>query len=218
MRRLVHDNQTLTQRLIDEMLPEFHVLKADTMPLGLCMDKGLPPTIVAGVGTAASPTAPPPGETIPPADDDDVYITTIIPAVVIAAMLLLASLIACFLYRKKHKGKLSMQDSSTFINKGIPIIFADELEDKPDPAKPPVIMKEERPPLPSPEYPRGATPQTGRRTITPRGADIADSAALTSTQRHPLRRYMLTGGPRLLPPTGSHRHMSHLSTRLSLKM
>ncbi|KAH8020326.1 hypothetical protein HPB51_000643 [Rhipicephalus microplus] len=92
-------------------------------------------------------------------------------------MLLLAALIACLLYRKKRKGKLSMQDSSTFINKGIPIIFADELEDKPDPAKPPVIMKEERPPLPPPEYPRGATPQTGRRTITPRGADIADSAA-----------------------------------------
>lgn len=177
MRRLVHDNQTLTQRLIDEMRPEFHVLKADTMPLGLCMDKGLPPTIVAGAGTAAAPTAPPPGETIPPADDDDVYITTIIPAAVIAAMLLLAALIACLLYRKKRKGKLSMQDSSTFINKGIPIIFADELEDKPDPAKPPVIMKEERPPLPPPEYPRGATPQTGRRTITPRGADIADSAA-----------------------------------------
>lgn len=174
MRRLVHDNRTLTQRLVEEMRPEFRILKADAMPLGLCMDMGLP-TVVVGP-TAAPPAAPPPaGEEVPPADDDDVYITTIIPAAVIAAMLLLAALVACLLYRKKRKGKLSMQDSSTFINKGIPIIFADELEDKPDPAKPPVIMKEERPPLPPPEYPRGATPQTGRRAATPRGPDAADT-------------------------------------------
>uniref|UniRef100_V5H8L8 Dystroglycan 1 n=2 Tax=Ixodes ricinus TaxID=34613 RepID=V5H8L8_IXORI len=171
MSRLVHDNRTLTQRLVDEMKPEFRILKADTMPLGLCMDKGLPSTSV--LHTAAPPPAaatPEVGDAsdVPPADDD-IYITTIIPAVVIAVMLLLAALVACMLYRKKRKGKLSMQDSSTFINKGIPIIFADELEDKPDPAKPPVIMKEERPPLPPPEYPRGgsssrgSTPQTGRR-------------------------------------------------------
>ncbi|EEC19072.1 dystroglycan, putative, partial [Ixodes scapularis] len=171
MSRLVHDNRTLTQRLVDEMKPEFRILKADTMPLGLCMDKGLPSTSV--LHTVAPPPAAAPPEVgdasdVPPADDD-IYITTIIPAVVIAVMLLLAALVACMLYRKKRKGKLSMQDSSTFINKGIPIIFADELEDKPDPAKPPVIMKEERPPLPPPEYPRGgsssrgSTPQTGRR-------------------------------------------------------
>lgn len=177
MQRLVHDNQKPTPRLIEVMRPDFHVLKADTMPLGPCMDKGIPTTFGVGQGTAAAPSVPPSGEAVPPADDDDVYITTIIPAAVIAAMLLLAALIACLLYRKKRKGKLSMQDSSTFINKGIPIIFADELEDKPDPAKPPVIMKEERPPLPPPEYPRGATPQTGRRAATPRGADIVDSAA-----------------------------------------
>ncbi|KAH8020325.1 hypothetical protein HPB51_000642 [Rhipicephalus microplus] len=53
MRRLVHDNQTLTQRLIDEMRPEFHVLKADTMPLGLCMDKGLPPYHCCGSGNSS---------------------------------------------------------------------------------------------------------------------------------------------------------------------
>ncbi|CAN7988092.1 unnamed protein product [Ixodes hexagonus] len=171
MGRLVHDNRTLTQRLVDAMRPDFRILKADTMPLGLCMDKGLPSTSVIHT------EAPPPSGVSPdvegaadvPPADDDIYITTIIPAVVIAVMLLLAALVACMLYRKKRKGKLSMQDSSTFINKGIPIIFADELEDKPDPAKPPVIMKEERPPLPPPEYPRGgsssrgSTPQTGRR-------------------------------------------------------
>lgn len=171
MTRLVHDNRTLTQRLVDEMRPEFRILKADTMPLGLCMDKGLPSTSVLHTEAPPPPPPVPPGvdaTDLPPADDD-IYITTIIPAVVIAVMLLLAALVACLLYRKKRKGKLSMQDSSTFINKGIPIIFADELEDKPDPAKPPVIMKEERPPLPPPEYPRGgsssrgSTPQTGRR-------------------------------------------------------
>ncbi|XP_064488826.1 dystroglycan 1-like isoform X2 [Ornithodoros turicata] len=164
MSYLVNDNRTLTQRLVEEMKPEFHILKTDTMPLGLCLDQGLPTTSV--VNTEAAPPAVDPDVT---PSDDDIYITTIIPAVVIAVMLLLAAIVACFLYRKKRKGKMTMQDSSTFINKGIPIIFADELDDKPDPAKPPVIMKEERPPLPPPEYPRsvgssrGSTPQTDRR-------------------------------------------------------
>lgn len=164
MSYLVNDNHTLTQRLVDEMKPEFRILKTDTMPLGLCLDQGLPATSV--VNTEAAPPAIDPDVT---PSDDDIYITTIIPAVVIAVMLLLAAVVACFLYRKKRKGKMTMQDSSTFINKGIPIIFADELDDKPDPAKPPVIMKDERPPLPPPEYPRsaggsrGSTPQTDRR-------------------------------------------------------
>lgn len=171
MSYLVNDNRTVTQRLVDEMKPEFRILKTDTMPLGLCLEQGLPTTSV--VNTEAAPPAVDPD--ITPGDDggDNVYITTIIPAVVIAVMLLLAAIVACFLYRKKRKGKMTMQDSSTFINKGIPIIFADELDDKPDPAKPPVIMKEERPPLPPPEYPRsvggsrGSTPQTDRRRAAP---------------------------------------------------
>lgn len=142
---MFNDNYTISQRLINEFSKDFNVTNAFAMPQGACL-------------AAFSSTSPPFG--VSPtkgtdhaySDDDDIYITTIIPAVVIAAMLLIAAIIACVLYRKKRKGKMTMEDSSTFVNKGIPIIFADELEDKPDPAKSPVIMKEEKPPLPPPEY------------------------------------------------------------------
>ncbi|ELU11928.1 hypothetical protein CAPTEDRAFT_183589 [Capitella teleta] len=97
--------------------------------------------------------------------DEDVMITTVIPAVVIAAMLLLAGLIACILYRKKRKGKLSDEDQHTFINKGIPIIFADELEERHEQPTKPLILANEKPPLPPPDYPRSAS---GSVLSTPR--------------------------------------------------
>lgn len=193
IRRLVHylfnDNDTISNRLVEAMKPHFKVTKADAMPVGVCLSvvppntgtviPGLPrptPTddeIEIGVdhGTGTTETS-----------DDDIYLTTIIPAVLIAIMLIIAALVACFLYRKKRKGKMTMQDTSTFTSKGIPIIFSDELDEKADPAKPPIIMKEEKPPLvpASQEYPhsvsasstRGSTPQVDRKETQPlRGGD-----------------------------------------------
>uniref|UniRef100_A0A3Q3FN73 Dystroglycan 1 n=1 Tax=Labrus bergylta TaxID=56723 RepID=A0A3Q3FN73_9LABR len=86
---------------------------------------------------------------------DDVYLHTVIPAVVVAAILLIAGIIAMICYRKKRKGKLTIEDQATFIKKGVPIIFADELDDsKPPPSSSmPLILQEEKPPLPPPEYP-----------------------------------------------------------------
>uniref|UniRef100_A0A8C7ZJV4 Dystroglycan 1 n=1 Tax=Oryzias sinensis TaxID=183150 RepID=A0A8C7ZJV4_9TELE len=93
---------------------------------------------------------------------DDVYLHTVIPAVVVAAILLIAGVIAMICYRKKRKGKLTIEDQATFIKKGVPIIFADELDDsKPPPSSSmPLILQEEKPPLPPPEYPNMATPET----------------------------------------------------------
>ncbi|XP_037346787.2 dystroglycan [Pungitius pungitius] len=93
---------------------------------------------------------------------DDVYLHTVIPAVVVAAILLMAGIIAMICYRKKRKGKLTIEDQATFIKKGVPIIFADELDDsKPPPSSSmPLILQEEKPPLPPPEYPNMATPET----------------------------------------------------------
>lgn len=93
---------------------------------------------------------------------DDVYLHTVIPAVVVAAILLIAGIIAMICYRKKRKGKLTIEDQATFIKKGVPIIFADELDDsKPPPSSSmPLILQEEKPPLPPPEYPNMATPET----------------------------------------------------------
>lgn len=153
-------------RVAEVMKPEFPVLKVTMVPTGLCQ------------GDLTVVHAPPPPE--PPSDDDlttfgstassDEYlITYIVPAVVIAAMLLLAGLVACALYRRNRRGKLAIGEAGPgtagFRSRGIPVIFQDELDEKTvEPvAKSPVIMKNEKPPLPPPEYPQqipssGATP------------------------------------------------------------
>uniref|UniRef100_F7DBT8 Dystroglycan 1 n=1 Tax=Monodelphis domestica TaxID=13616 RepID=F7DBT8_MONDO len=94
--------------------------------------------------------------------EDDVYLHTVIPAVVVAAILLIAGIIAMICYRKKRKGKLTIEDQATFIKKGVPIIFADELDDsKPPPSSSmPLILQEEKAPLPPPEYPNQNMPET----------------------------------------------------------
>lgn len=137
---------------------------------------------IKGTGNCRNYMFVPPGEIpdpVPPAvtpavgagrqSNDDVYLHTVIPAVVVAAILLIAGIIAMICYRKKRKGKLTIEDQATFIKKGVPIIFADELDDsKPPPSSSmPLILQEEKPPLPPPEYPNMASPET-----TPLNQDI----------------------------------------------
>ncbi|KAF6730437.1 Dystroglycan [Oryzias melastigma] len=93
---------------------------------------------------------------------DDVYLHTVIPAVVVAALLLIAGIIAMVCYRKKRKGKMTTEEQATFIKKGVPIIFADELDDSKSPPSSsiPLILQEEKPPLPPPEYPNMPGPHS----------------------------------------------------------
>ena len=103
--------------------------------------------------------------------DDDIWITTVVPAVVIVAILLIALLIACILYRKKRKGKMNLEDQNTFVNKGAPVIFPDELDDKPNDSTKPLLI-EGNPPAPPPEYHRSnsdspADPRNNHRDNTP---------------------------------------------------
>ncbi|KAL8592183.1 hypothetical protein ACOMHN_030858 [Nucella lapillus] len=121
--------------------------------------------------TTRSSPAPPPNVTrAGKTSEDDIWITTVVPAVVIVAILLIALLIACILYRKKRKGKMNLEDKNTFVNKGAPVIFPDELEDKPNDSTKPLLI-EGSPPAPPPEYHRGhsASPESGNyhRDITP---------------------------------------------------
>ncbi|KAI4796942.1 hypothetical protein KUCAC02_026653, partial [Chaenocephalus aceratus] len=64
-----------------------------------------PPAVTPALGTGRQST-------------DDVYLHTVIPAVVVAAILLIAGIIAMICYRKKRKGKLTIEDQATFIKKG----------------------------------------------------------------------------------------------------
>lgn len=89
---------------------------------------------------------------------DDVYLHTVIPSVVVAALLLTAGFIAMVCYRKKRRGKLTTEEQATFIKKGVPIIFADELDDAKSPpsSSMPLILREEKPPMAPPHYPSSA--------------------------------------------------------------
>ncbi|CAL4108520.1 unnamed protein product [Meganyctiphanes norvegica] len=164
--------RALREKMLDghgKLLPSFvsvfhpfNVSKGNVMSLGACLGADTPTHI-------EQPEHIMPEESnIQDNEENDYLLNFIIPAIIIACMLLLAAIIACCLYRRRRYGKMTMTDDRTFVSKGIPIIFAEELDDRPDPAKSPIIMKDEKPPLPPPEYQRGSspaasTPPTGDR-------------------------------------------------------
>lgn len=147
---LKDDGGKLTQRCIDILSAEdFKPISANVNPLGSCIGD-LTPTTGPGFGDVKDQSK----------DDsntlwsDDYLLTFIVPGIIITVMLLLAAVIACILYRRRRTGKLGLEEHRSFVSKGIPIIFAEELEERPSgrhPAKAPVILKEEKPSQP-PDY------------------------------------------------------------------
>ncbi|XP_063226131.1 dystroglycan 1 [Bacillus rossius redtenbacheri] len=155
---LIKGDGSTSERVAIVMGQEFPVVNLELVPMGLCqggstrvhepeVDRNLP----------VDETAP--DDSQPVSSSEEYLVTFIVPAVIIAAMLLLAGAVACVLYRRRRTGKMNVgeeDERQSFRNKGIPVIFQDELEERPDPGnKSPVIMKEEKPPLPPPEYQRG---------------------------------------------------------------
>ncbi|KAG7203038.1 hypothetical protein KM043_010163 [Ampulex compressa] len=146
-----NDRRSVTDEVLETMGVKFPVKQITVMPMGICLGE------LTGVHS--------PDNYVPPVDDstsvgafhDDYLITFVLPAIIIAAMLILAGIIACVLYKRRRSGKMSVSEQDderqSFRSKGIPVIFQDELDEKPDPGnKSPVILKEEKPPLPPPEY------------------------------------------------------------------
>ncbi|XP_035724747.1 dystroglycan-like isoform X5 [Vespa mandarinia] len=146
-----NDRRSVTDEVLDVMGLKFPVKQITVIPMGICRGE------LTGVHS--------PDSHVPPVDDstsigafhDDYLITFVLPAIIIAAMLILAGIIACILYKRRRSGKMSVSEQDderqSFRSKGIPVIFQDELDEKPDPGnKSPVILKEEKPPLPPPEY------------------------------------------------------------------
>lgn len=153
---LIEEDHTVTERVGEIMRPDFHVEKITVTPVGKCQGEFTVWHYPDGSGLPSE-------DTQPVGTSDEYLVTYIVPAVIIAAMLILAGIVACFLYRRRRTGKMNVGDEDerqSFRNKGIPVIFQDELEERPDPGnKSPVIMKEEKPPLPPPEYQRGEPEQ-----------------------------------------------------------
>lgn len=165
--------RTLSKKIADDsgrpspafsnvLQPEFKPLNVSVVGSGSCRHMQFIPVTKDGrVISEATPTVAA-GKDPEKSSEDDVYLHTVIPAVVVAAILLVAGIIAMICYRKKRKGKLTIEDQATFIKKGVPIIFADELDDsKPPPSSSmPLILQEEKAPLPPPEYPNQSMPET----------------------------------------------------------
>ncbi|CAN0097589.1 dystroglycan 1 [Lampetra fluviatilis] len=149
------DDGKPTESFDANMGPEFKPVSVNVVGSEDCEGISFVPVRKGPPMDRPQPTTPPPLEGPERTSQDDVYLHTVIPAVVVAAILLIAGVIAMICYRKKRKGKLSEEDQATFIKKGVPIIFADELDDtKPAPSSSmPLILTEEKPPLPPPEYP-----------------------------------------------------------------
>jgi len=154
LRQVLIDNDgklsTRCKKILSEsdFIPE----EASLLPLGDCLG-ALTPTYQPGL----------PNATLNEVSDldaigswaDDYLLTFILPGIIITLMLLLAAVIACVLYRRRRTGKLGLEERRGFVSKGIPIIFAEELEERPSgrhPAKAPVILKEEKSSLPPPDY------------------------------------------------------------------
>lgn len=150
---LVNDDQTLADRVEVVMGPEFPVVAISLTPVGVCQGE----LTVVHTPDMSAPVEDRPAET-----SDEYMITFVVPAVIIAAMLVLAGVVACVLYRRRRTGKMNVEDDArmnNFGSKGIPVIFQDEIDEKPDSGtKAPVILKEEKPPLAPPEYSKSGTP------------------------------------------------------------
>lgn len=138
---------------IKAMEPEFKPINISVRGTNKCKTLSFIPP--AEIPLPPAPTVAPTPGTGRVSSGDDVYLHTVIPAVVVAALLLITGIIAMVCYRKKRKGKMTIEEQATFIKKGVPIIFADELDDSKSPPSSsiPLILQEEKPPLPPPEYP-----------------------------------------------------------------
>ncbi|XP_077573116.1 dystroglycan 1-like [Stigmatopora nigra] len=158
--RIANPQGTPKQAFIKAMEPEFKPINISIRGANKCKSfTFIPPGEVAPIPNISVAT-PSPGTGR--RSSDDVYLHTVIPAVVVAALLLIAGIIAMVCYRKKRRGKMTMEEQATFIKKGVPIIFADELDDSKSPPSSsiPLILQEEKPPLPPPEYPNMAGPHS----------------------------------------------------------
>lgn len=139
--KMVNEDGTLTKEAIKKMEP-FVLLSAASQPAGTCEGNEAFPTVVSKPRTDLGKKDDPQDKATEKPEDgdlakgssgggDDKLLTTVVPAVVIVVGLLVMLLIACILYRRKRKGKMNVEEKNTFINKHPPVIFPDELEDKP---------------------------------------------------------------------------------------
>ncbi|XP_058832010.1 uncharacterized protein LOC131690329 isoform X4 [Topomyia yanbarensis] len=157
---LLYPDGTIRAKVREILGQEFSLQNVSLIPVGTCQ----------GYDTPIHVTSEPEKALPPPIAKDDYLITFVLPAVIILAMLLIAFIAACVLYRRRLTGKMELEyinfqpiasqshqgtdeERKSFRSKGIPVIFQDELDEKPEIGnKSPVILKDEKPPLLPPSY------------------------------------------------------------------
>ncbi|XP_058065807.1 serine-rich adhesin for platelets [Anopheles bellator] len=161
---LLHQDSTIRAKVRETLTQEFSLQNVSLVPLDNCH----------GFDTPHHPTSEPEKAAPPPISKDDYLLTFVLPTVIILIMLMIAFIIACVLYKRRLTGKMELEyinfkpiapsscspqpqgtdeERKSFRSKGIPVIFQDELDEKPEIGnKSPVILKDEKPPLLPPSY------------------------------------------------------------------
>ncbi|KFB44386.1 AGAP005162-PB-like protein [Anopheles sinensis] len=143
---LLHQDSTIRAKVRDILGQEFSLQNVSLVPMDNCQ----------GFDTPHHATSEPEKALPPPISKDDYLLTFVLPTVIILIMLLFAFIIACVLYKRRLTGKMELgtdEERKSFRSKGIPVIFQDELDEKPEIGnKSPVILKDEKPPLLPPSY------------------------------------------------------------------
>lgn len=149
-RNVYLDGHAVRDKVKKLMGPELNVTNVQVSTLGICN----PQTDVTHREFIPNRTEEP---LLRSTFSDDYMFTIIMPAIIIVVMVLVAAIIACCLHRRRRKsGKMELGDEEerkSFRTKGIPVIFQDELDEKPEIGnKSPIILKDEKPPLLPPSY------------------------------------------------------------------
>lgn len=126
-----NDRRSVTDEVLEIMGLKFPVKQITVIPMGICLGE------LTDVHSRDNHVPPVDDSTSVGAFHDDYLITFVLPAIIIAIMLILAGIIACVFYRRRRSGKMSVSEQDderqSFRSKGIPVIFQDELDEKPDP-------------------------------------------------------------------------------------
>lgn len=160
-----------SDQLRSALEPEYRPLEVAVRGRGPCQglsfvplrDLDVPPPPLGG----AAATSPPHQRS---SSGEQAYLHTVVPAAVVGAALLAGGLLALCCYRRRRRGRLSLEEQAAFVKKGVPIIFAHELDRAPpsssSSATAPLVLPEEKPPLAAPpEYP-ATPPPPARATPT----------------------------------------------------
>jgi len=158
----------LNNKSFDEKLSPYKILKKDGVLLGACQEAST--ASERADGAAAMSTSP--GAVLPPDEsakkvipsNNNLLIYIILGIIILAVTLLVLVMICIVCYKKQQRRRQKQQDGDKIsgLHRGIPIIFADELEDRPmDEMTPGSTLKSARGGspdtvgiVPPPEYPR----------------------------------------------------------------